>query len=114
MKNVLAMLQEIGQDGSQVYERDFEKQFLQSTKEFYRSESLDYLSRNSCPDYINKAERRLNEEQSIITNYLSSTTESKLMQIVETELIQEHAKVGYGRLVGKILLPSSSLVIVIR
>ena len=38
MKNVLAMLLEIGQDGSQVYERDFEKQFLQSTKDFYRSE----------------------------------------------------------------------------
>ncbi|GMI09838.1 hypothetical protein TrRE_jg4936 [Triparma retinervis] len=92
MKNVLAMLLEIGQDGSQVYERDFEKQFLQSTKDFYRSESLDYLSRNSCPDYINKAERRLNEEHSRIINYLSSTTESKLMQIVETELIQQHAK----------------------
>lgn len=38
MKNVLAMLLEIGQDGSQVYERDFEMQFLQSTKDFYRSE----------------------------------------------------------------------------
>mmetsp|Transcript_11867 Transcript_11867/g.24023 ORF Transcript_11867/g.24023 Transcript_11867/m.24023 type:complete len:768 (-) Transcript_11867:48-2351(-) len=92
MKNVLQMLLEIGIDSDAVYERDFEKMFLEGTKEFYRRESQEYLSRNSAPDYVRKAEKRLNEEKSRVTHYLSPATEPKLMSIVETELIAAHAQ----------------------
>ena len=92
MKNVLQMLLEIGIDCDEVYERDYEKMFLEGTKEFYRRESQEYLSRNSAPDYVRKAEKRLNEERSRVTHYLSPATEPKLMNIVETELIATHAK----------------------
>jgi cullin 3 len=105
MKNVLGMLVEIGAgDGggagagansdansSHAYNHYFENLFLAETEEFYKRESRDYLSKNSAPDYVRKAERRLNEEQSRVANYLSSTSEAKLMASVENQLIATHA-----------------------
>ena len=49
MKTVLAMFVDLGIDGVSVYEDDFEKHFLEATKNFYRVESTEFLSKNSCP-----------------------------------------------------------------
>ena len=52
MRNVLAMLVDLGVDSTSTYEEDFEKHFLEATKNFYRLESSEYLSQNTCPGMI--------------------------------------------------------------
>jgi len=92
MKGVLSMFMELGLDGEKVYEKEFEGMFLSSTRTFYREESLLFLSRNTCPDYIRKVDSRLGQESQRVVNYLSKTTEPKLKQILESELISAHAQ----------------------
>lgn len=35
-------------------QEDFEASFLETTRQFYRAESQDYISKNTCPDYMKK------------------------------------------------------------
>jgi len=91
LKNILSMLQELGVQSICVYEQDFEGGFIKATEDFYRHESQDFISQNTCPDYMRKAEARLQEEQQRVAHYLSSSTEQKLKRVVEHELIQRHA-----------------------
>ncbi|CAM9533464.1 unnamed protein product [Chrysoparadoxa australica] len=93
MKTTLNMLVELGVTGTSVYEEDFEQVFLETSKQFYRAESQEYISCNTCPDYMRKAEARLNEESARARSYLNSSTEPKLNSIIEMELIANHAKV---------------------
>jgi cullin 3 len=94
LKTNISMLLELGQaDYSNVYERDFENVFLGSTQEFYQLESLDFLSNNSATDYVAKATRRMEEEKErSVALGLPSTTEAQLVKIIETELIERHAR----------------------
>jgi len=95
LKANLGMLLELGQaDYSNVYERDFEIIFLGTTQEFYRQESLSYLSENTATDYVSKATTRLDEEKGRSSALaLPSTTEIPLVHILETELIERHARI---------------------
>mmetsp|Transcript_16824 Transcript_16824/g.22614 ORF Transcript_16824/g.22614 Transcript_16824/m.22614 type:complete len:732 (-) Transcript_16824:417-2612(-) len=92
MRNTLSMFAALGVDGPSVYEEDFEHYFLDTTRNFYRTESLEYISQNTCPDYLTKAESRINEESERVKHFLHPSTEPKLKQIIETELIYNHAK----------------------
>jgi hypothetical protein len=38
-------------------QEDFEGPFLEETRQFYRAESQDYISKNTCPDYMRKVRR---------------------------------------------------------
>ena len=56
-------------------------------------ESLSYLSQNTATDYVLKATKRLEEEKERSTALgLPMTTEAPLQRIVETELIERHAR----------------------
>jgi len=93
LKDNLTMLLELGQtDGSNIYERDFEEMFLGTTQEFYRLESLSYLSRNTASDYVVKAVARLEEEKDRANRSLAPTTEVPLLSIVLKELVERHSK----------------------
>ena len=50
------------------------------------------MAENSCPDYLQKADSRLREEADRVAHYLDASTEPKLRDIIETELIKKHAK----------------------
>ena len=85
------MLTDLGIDSNAVYEDDFEAAFLEETRQFYRTESAQYIATNTCPDYLRKVEERLAEEALRVPNYLNQATGPKLQQITETELISMHA-----------------------
>jgi cullin 3 len=94
LKQVLNMLLELGTaDSSNVFENDFEAPFLARTQEFYHTESLEYLSRNSATDYVTKAMKRLDEEK-VRSAALAfpATTDNQLLHIIETELIERHSR----------------------
>ncbi|RHZ42273.1 hypothetical protein DYB26_000762, partial [Aphanomyces astaci] len=92
MKDILGMLVDLGVRSNSVYEEDFENEFLSTTAAFYNAEAQRLLDQNTCPDFMEKADRRLTEEHHRVMQYLNSSTELKLKAIVERELIANHAK----------------------
>ena len=92
VKNILFMLVDLGVNSRKVYQQDFERSFLMTSQTFYHEESLKYLTENTCPAYMKKAEDRLMEEQNRVSRYLHESTGPKLIRIVEGELIHRHAQ----------------------
>ena len=77
LRSILAMLVDLNVDGVNVYEEDFEQHFIESTRNFYRDESQNFLQQNACIEFLEKAQLRLNEEASRVSNYLSSFSGTK-------------------------------------
>lgn len=92
VKSVLSMLVELGIGGTAVYKAEFEDEFLELTREYYRLESQEFIAQNTCPAYMIKAEARLIEEQDRAQSVLHSSTWPRLRAIVEAELIEQHAQ----------------------
>lgn len=92
IKNACQMLMVLGINNRTVYEEDFERPFLQQSAEFYRLESQKFLAENSASVYIKKVEARINEEAERAKHYLDETTEPRIVEVVEEELIKKHMK----------------------
>lgn len=73
-----------------VYRTHFEAPFIAATDAYYKAESERFISENSIPDYMKKAEARLAEEESRVQMYLHNSTHKPLMQTCETVLIKNH------------------------
>lgn len=87
------MLMVLGINSSRsVYVEDFERPFLQQSAEFYRLESQKFLAENSASVYIKKVEARINEESERAKHYLDESTEPRIVEVVEEELIKKHMK----------------------
>ncbi|CAM8878442.1 hypothetical protein QQ045_018940 [Rhodiola kirilowii] len=87
MRNIIKMLMDLG---ASVYEEDFERPFLEVSAEFYRGESQKFIECCDCGDYLKKAESRLNEEIERVSHYLDVRSESKITNVVEKEMIENH------------------------
>lgn len=79
-------------NSTKVYEKHFETEFLRQTTGFYREEAQRFLAANTCPEYLFKAEARIEQERQRVADYLSSTSGIKLAKIVDRELVFTHAK----------------------
>ena len=74
------MLVEVGMSNKKIYEVEFEKVFIQETENYYKVESNQLITRNSCYSYLQKAQARLNEELERSLNYLDSSSEKILIK----------------------------------
>lgn len=92
IKNASQMLMVLGINSRAVYEEDFERPFLHQSAEFYRMESQKFLAENSASVYIKKVEARINEEAERAKHYLDESTEPRIVEVVEEELIKKHMK----------------------
>merc|ERR1712223_36887 len=92
IKNACQMLMMLGIETRNVYEEDFESHFLKQSAEFYKIESQKFLEENSASVYIRKVEARINEEAERAPHYLDETTEPRIVEVVEEELIKRHMK----------------------
>ncbi|KAL3282913.1 hypothetical protein HHI36_006071 [Cryptolaemus montrouzieri] len=92
IKNACQMLMVLGINSRSVYEEDFERPFLQQSAEFYKVESQKFLAENSASVYIKKVEARINEESDRAKHYLDESTEPRIVEVVEEELIKKHMK----------------------
>ncbi|KAI8996992.1 Cullin [Pilobolus umbonatus] len=95
IKNVVESFVSLGLDHNDpsrsnldVYRDYFEKDFLAATEVYYKTESEKFISENSIPDYMKKAETRLNEEEGRVQMYLHPTTHKTLVPICETVLVK--------------------------
>lgn len=75
-----------------VYIQNFETAFLNSTREYYRKMSQEYLQTHSVTDYIFEAHSRIAEEESKIVLYLDDHTRKPLSDTLNEVLIAEHAE----------------------
>ncbi|XP_018902638.1 cullin-3-A isoform X2 [Bemisia tabaci] len=92
IKNASQMLMVLGINNRAVYEEDFERPFLQQSAEFFKMESQKFLGENSASVYIKKVEARINEEAERAKHYLDESTETRIVEVVEEELIKKHMK----------------------
>jgi len=90
VKEVVAIFVEMGgaRNSLEVYVNDFEELLLSTTADFYTRESAKWAEEDSFPDYMCKAEDRLQQEQQRVTNYLHSSTEEKLLKVCDEQLLQ--------------------------
>jgi len=58
----------------------------------FQVESQKFLAENSASVYINKVEARINEEADRAKHYLDETTEPRIVEVVEEELLKNHMR----------------------
>ncbi|POV94874.1 hypothetical protein PSTT_16594, partial [Puccinia striiformis] len=81
-----------GPVGQSIYKSDFEPVFLVHSREFYREEGTRLLSSGDAAQYLQKVEKRVIEEDIRSQSYLHETTETKLTQILNEELLKTHVQ----------------------
>ncbi|VFQ68632.1 unnamed protein product [Cuscuta campestris] len=87
LKNVLDIFVEMGMGQMEYYENDFEDSMLKDTADFYSRKASNWIVEDSCPDYMLKAEECLKKEKERVSHYLHSSSEAKLLEKVQNELL---------------------------
>ncbi|KAI4364426.1 hypothetical protein MLD38_020519 [Melastoma candidum] len=91
LKNVLDIFVEIGMGQMEDYENDFEEAMLKDTAAYYSRKASSWILEDSCPDYMLKAEECLKREKDRVSHYLHSSSEPKLLEKVQHELLSVYA-----------------------
>lgn len=91
LKNVLDIFVEIGLGSMDCYETDFETAMLNGTAAYYSRKASNWILEDSCPDYMLKAEECLKREKDRVAHYLHSSSELKLLEKVQHELLFVYA-----------------------
>ncbi|KDP42559.1 hypothetical protein JCGZ_24333 [Jatropha curcas] len=91
LKNVLDIFVEIGMGVMDCYQEDFEVHMLQDTGAYYSRKASNWILEDSCPDYMSKAEECLKKERDRVSHYLHSSSEPKLVEKVQHELLVVYA-----------------------
>ncbi|XP_008802119.1 cullin-1 [Phoenix dactylifera] len=91
LKNVLDIFVEIGLGSMECYENDFEAAMLKDTAAYYSRKASNWILEDSCPDYMLKAEECLKREKDRVSHYLHSSSEQKLLEKVQHELLFVYA-----------------------
>ncbi|KAF5941485.1 hypothetical protein HYC85_019127 [Camellia sinensis] len=87
LKNVLDIFVEIGMGQMDHYENDFEADMLKDTAAYYSRKASNWILEDSCPNYMLKAEECLKREKDRVAHYLHSSSELKLLEKVQHELL---------------------------
>lgn len=90
LKNVLGIFVEIGMGSMDFYEKDFEVAMLEDTASYYSRKAASWILEDSCPDYMLKAEECLKREKERVAHYLHSSSEQKLLEKVQSELLSQY------------------------
>lgn len=94
LKEAIAVFVELGQKLTKVdltlYKEDFEDAFITATREFYEVKSRAWLDQDSCPDYMEKAENCVLEEERRLSSYIHPSSKDLLMTAARDELLKAH------------------------
>ncbi|KAI0132718.1 Cullin family protein [Xylariales sp. AK1849] len=74
-----------------VYRFHFEKPFLAATKDYYETESREFVAENSVVEYMKKATARLTEEEERVRMYLHNDIAVPLKKTCNQALIGDHS-----------------------
>ncbi|CAL5083358.1 unnamed protein product [Urochloa decumbens] len=91
IKNVLNIYTELGTElKTELYQKDFEDAFVQDTIDYYSKKAQTWIVEDTCPEYMLKAEECLQKEKERVAHYLHSSTEPRLMEAAQGELLARH------------------------
>ena len=89
VKNIIELYEQMGMGSLDSYTNDFEQPLLDATRSYYGRKREDWITRDSTPDYLIKAEKALGEEKERVGSYLNSASEPKIRNVVEDEILQK-------------------------
>ncbi|KAJ4705266.1 cullin 1 [Melia azedarach] len=92
VKRILEIFVLMGMGDMDFYVEYFEAQMISDTGFYYSRKACSWILRDSCPDYMVKAEEGLNKEKERVVNYLHYSSEPKLIEKVLNELLVVHRK----------------------
>ncbi|KAL3749382.1 hypothetical protein ACJRO7_010486 [Eucalyptus globulus] len=87
LKNILDLFVEIGMGQMDYYKKDFEPALIKDSAAYYSCKASSWIGEDSCPDYMLKAEEYLKREEDRVSHYLHSSSEPKLLEKVQHELL---------------------------
>jgi cullin 1 len=88
VKSIVELYESMGMGSLDAYNTDLEEPLLASTREFYAKKRDEWIN-DSTPDYLIKAEDALNEERTRVADYLNSSSESKILKVIEDEILEK-------------------------
>jgi cullin 1 len=91
LKDILNIFVENGFGSVEFYKNDFEVAMLEDTITYYSRKVDFWISELSFTEYLVKAEECLKHERDRVTHYLHSSSEKKLLEIVQNELLFSHS-----------------------
>jgi cullin 1 len=91
VKSIVELYKNMGMGTLESYNNDLEEPLLRNTREYYAKKREDWVN-ESTADYLIKAEDALNEERARVADYLNNSSESKLLRIVEEEIVEAAQK----------------------
>jgi len=103
VKGIIDMFIDLGLGSPNVYNKEFEEAFLPATSDYFVRQASGWLSEDSFPEYLRKAEVALNAEEQRVTHYLHRSTQPKLKHVViqallaqpQTQLLEKETCVVY-------------------
>jgi len=103
VKGVIEMFIDLGLGNPNVYNNEFEEALLPSTSDYFMRQSSGWISEDSFPEYLRKAEVALNAEEQRVIDYLHRSTLPKLKHVViqallaqpQTQLLEKETSVVY-------------------
>ena len=75
-----------------MFEKDFEKDFLNSSEKFFADLGSKLIGKLSCSEYLSAINKALEREESNSDNWFPPETKAKIVKIVETQLIKNKAE----------------------
>lgn len=89
VKGVIEMFIDLGIGNLTVYTSEFEEAFLPASSDYFVRQAAGWLTEDSFPEYLRKAEGALNDEEQRVTNYLHRSTQPKLKHVVIQALLAQ-------------------------
>jgi cullin 1 len=74
------------------YKTDFETAFLDATTNYYKAKVTGWMAECSCARFLEEVQRRLDDEERRINQYLDRASEAELKTTCQRELILNTAK----------------------
>ncbi|KAJ4705264.1 cullin 1 [Melia azedarach] len=87
VKRILEIFVLMGMGDMDFYVEYFEAQMISDTGFYYSSKACTWILQDSCSDYMIKAEECLKKEKERVVNYLHYSSEPKLIEKVQKELL---------------------------
>ena len=88
VKSIVELYESMGMGSLDSYNQDLEVELLKSTREYYCKKRDEWIN-DSTPDYLIKAEAALHEERNRVADYLNSSSEGKILKVVEEEILEK-------------------------
>lgn len=88
VKKIVELYEAMGMGTLDAYQTDFETDLVEKTREFYCNKRDEWIN-DSTPDYLIKAEAAFGEERARVSDYLNSSSEKEILEVLDHELLEQ-------------------------